>query len=1143
MLISDLVSLQKSFVPAVDLENEQESYWERFIPIDSFNIILKALIKSIQSKDIHERQSIWVQGRYGTGKSHAAITIKHLLSDNQDKTLNYCANVIDDNELRALLKTMRSKHRILPVLLKGTTNIFDLRSFNLAIEKAVVKALTDNNLVLSTKSDFAKHIDYLNSMQPSNGWDSFIRDNINLSQYVANQKDLILKLQQEDVQVLRALENALSSIQVMISHTSISQWLKEVVNEVRKTTEYTEILIFWDEATHLLELVNSDHYVKELQGIADLAASNGIYLYMISHRNIEQLRSNISNDVLQTVMGRFKQLNYEMSPITTYQIMNASICKNRTPEYVAITSSFKENHENLVRVISDHSLDIKASDQLTGLWPFHPYTVFLCSYIVENIGSTERSVFKYLYDDNKGFKGFIEGQEATSDSVITADHLWEYFIDDFLNNESSNYLTVLTQWDLHKDSVTKAGNEYLKVFEGILLLNALHRSSLYIHQDKSLTAPNLKNILLMFSKTNLEIAVDIVIEYLDKNQIIYKNPNGLLLISNMSISPSELEGYKVQMEDHYKKNDSVVLSILDTKLQRITTLINEPTYRPVEVLYLDAKYTLNHARSKVLGKSAFSAMHSIHLVFIISQSASHVQSAEKIIEAMLEEESSQNIVFVVLDKLFDDKSTDKYIEIRAREEAARVHNYKDDQAAYKRNADDIVDKWIQEVRNSYLNIFYVVPGQGLTNYQVLLSAFGLSINTRIAPIIFYKGFDTLADKTTKSIWETKRAKQAAANFLASPTLSDVVEKCSGSYGTLKTIVQAKNDQYIVDENLNLLKSFGQHPTSFVSVGIDDKLSTLQGVTSFELAELISFLREPPYGYYGNTITYALLGFILRKYAGVFYEVGKGVPIDSARMLELIEKIFKYWEAGSPQVYSFPIRLGSPEENKLCSLLVDIFGIEAVKGIQNTRWKIREWINIIGYPIWVYKTCNSLIEKTIDKLAEFVQSTDVDLTNADIVTLLNELDALSFEIKEALQQDAAALFHKWINSINPNYSKSEVALVWNYVKQKMPENVDVYGWNEDKVKIAVLEYSLDAEIKLGANEGQDNGDKNGGNGNTTETNPGDDSTRFSDSVSKVQKEKAIKIVQDNQSDYLEIMIAMFELFPGSVSYIIERYLEH
>lgn len=1141
MLVSELVSLQKSFVPAVDLENEQESYWERFIPIDSFNVILKALIKSIQSKDIHERQSIWVQGRYGTGKSHAAITIKHLLSDPQDRTHNYCTNVIDDNELKALLKTVRNKHRVLPVLLKGTTNIFDLRSFNLAIEKAVVKALNDSNIAISTKSDFAKHIDYLRTMQPSQGWDEFIQSNIDLSQYVANQKDLTLKLQQEDVQVLRALENALSSIQVMISHTNISQWLKEVIGEVRNTTDYTDVLIFWDEATHLLELVNSDHYVKELQGIADLAASNGIYLYMISHRNIEQLRSSISSDVLQTVMGRFKQLNYEMSSITTYQIMNASICKNRSPEYNAITNSFKETHDGLVRIISDQSLDIKASDQLTGLWPFHPYTVFLCSYIVENIGSTERSVFKYLYDDKKGFKGYIDSQEVSDVSVITADHLWEYFIDDFLNNESSNYITVLTQWDLHKDAVTNAGNEYLKVFEGILLLNALHRSSLYIHQDKSLTAPNLKNIKLMFSGTSLENEVETVIEFLDKNQIIYRNPNGLLLISNMSISPSELEGYRSQIEDHYKKNDSIVLSILESKLPKITSLINEPTYRPVEVLFLDAKYSINHTRSKVFGKGAFSLMHSIHIVFIISQSVAYLQSIENTVETLLQEDGAQNVVIVVLDKLLDDKSIDKYIEIKAREEAARVHNYKDDHAAYKRNADDIVDKWIQDVRNSYLTIHYFVPGQGLTKYQVLLSAFGQSINNRIAPIIFNKGFDILAHKTTKSIWEPKKAKQAASNFLASPTLSDVVEKCSGVYGSLKVIVQSKNDQYIVDENLNLLKNFEHHPTCFVSMSIDEKLASLQGATSFELAELISFFREPPYGYFGNTITYALLGFVLRKFAGVFYEVGKGVPIDSARMLELIERIFKYWEASSSQVYSFPIRLGSPEENKLCSLLVDIFDLESVKGIQNTRWKIREWINNVGYPIWIYKTCNPMIEKTIENLASFVQSTDVDITNSDIVILLNDLEALSFEIKEALQQDASALFQKWIISVHPNYANSDLGLILSYVKQKMPESIDVYGWNEDKVRIAVLEYSLEAGIKSADNENGNNSIDVSGEGGNESRNRGD-STQQSVFVSSLQKDKAIQIVQYKQSEFVEIMTAIFERFPGTITYILERYSE-
>ena len=77
MLYSDIISLNERFQPAYDLENELEDYWKTFIPNKRFYKILGETLNALESNHVEDRQSIWIQGTYGTGKSHAAAVIKH----------------------------------------------------------------------------------------------------------------------------------------------------------------------------------------------------------------------------------------------------------------------------------------------------------------------------------------------------------------------------------------------------------------------------------------------------------------------------------------------------------------------------------------------------------------------------------------------------------------------------------------------------------------------------------------------------------------------------------------------------------------------------------------------------------------------------------------------------------------------------------------------------------------------------------------------------------------------------------------------------------------------------------------------------------------------------------------------------------
>lgn len=283
MKYSDFITLQDYFHPVFNLQNEASGYWEKFIPTSQFNTLLEKTLDAVSSNLPASRKSIWVQGTFGTGKSHAGAVIKHLLCDETNDISEYISCRIENPNLRNRLTALRNNKRYFPVVLSGVEGAYNPHTFALTLERTIKETLRNAGHTISVNSDFENAIELVGNKAP------YIQELIDSTpelRIIAKTKEEVLqKLRSTDIEFYLILEDALQQkYSVQLSAGDLTKWLSEVEAEIRSKGIADGLLIFWDEFTSILDTI-SNGAINMLQKIAELSEKQNIYLYLISHRN------------------------------------------------------------------------------------------------------------------------------------------------------------------------------------------------------------------------------------------------------------------------------------------------------------------------------------------------------------------------------------------------------------------------------------------------------------------------------------------------------------------------------------------------------------------------------------------------------------------------------------------------------------------------------------------------------------------------------------------------------------------------------------------------------------------------------------------------------------------------------------------
>ena len=118
MKYNELVGVRPNFDDTFNIVQEKDNSWKQFITNSQFennlSLIVRAFTASITT-DLNSRKSIWVQGTYGTGKSHSTSVIKHILCDPYDDIEEFVESIYS-KQLKYEISNFRQNHRVFPIV-------------------------------------------------------------------------------------------------------------------------------------------------------------------------------------------------------------------------------------------------------------------------------------------------------------------------------------------------------------------------------------------------------------------------------------------------------------------------------------------------------------------------------------------------------------------------------------------------------------------------------------------------------------------------------------------------------------------------------------------------------------------------------------------------------------------------------------------------------------------------------------------------------------------------------------------------------------------------------------------------------------------------------------------------------------------
>lgn len=1071
---SDAIRIRET-KSAYNIQKEEGGEWTNFIPNEQFNGILQKVIGSVSNKVVDEHRSFWLEGTYGTGKSHAAAVIKHLLCDPIENIDSYIKDEYGADKysiIRESLYALRSQTKLFPVTMNSACSISTGEDLPLQIQLHVCQALADAKIDISVKTDFDNYIAHIE--QNPLIWDTIIDSDSELKSYAPDRKKLIKELKDRDASssILSLAKKAMrnSKLHVILEQENLSKWFFEVQDELAKKTDYKGIFLIWDEFTDVMDLEVGPTVLGGLQELTEttMQTKNNSYIFLIAHPSaLDKLKA----EKRTRTTGRYHYMHYNMEPVSAFKIMSRKFvheqdCSN--PAYALYHEMtdkyFAQMREVYEKYASSSNNPTETLNDLKLLFPVHPATANMATYYAREVGSSSRSVFEFL-GDNPDIREFLDSEEAFAHGhMITADFLWDFVQEEF-NKKITKYGIVTEKFNSYKNHVTKKGPNHLAVFKSILLLNAFNN----LAANETVT-PSEENIRNMYVGTPIDEEMDEILNWINTEGVVQRSPQGIYEVRYSALDTKEIEEFKQELLEKDFKYTSKLLNFSDTARTSFEKKFKQVN-RPLAFDFFSEdsnEYTLLNMIDNG-HKSA--ETYEVYLALMLARRSDELATIKDIAAKAMTEERFKNVAFLVFDNILDAFEFDRFIEYQANAKSSTKHGYAEQTKSNTDNAKAIISDWMRDVSAGTCTLYLQgesTPISARTLPQV--------INSIISPRVFSFGPESLEIirlKAPSTCWVKQFSNKTADTVLSFNTKDEIVTRCIGPAKHIPLLLQDS-----VDDNLNFKSDIDpKHPLYLVFKFVKSKIDHSDKQLIFNLADKFKELTMPPFGLFKSHAGYGMLAFALRPYVDKVFDTN-GKPINAQRMQELIDDTFKIWDSGSGNIHKVDVKFETKEEGSIAKGLISMFQLGKLKdykdvtSLTDARWALRNgFCPEAGFPLWAIKYCDKIQTLNCkDKIAKLTDNiitiyTEVGSKNP---ALMVETDGLITEVKYEympllnyeIENNFENGFRNYLLSdeiVNLQESDYEAALV--YIRQHMESGVGL--WTE----AAVIEQLKNWKLKL------------------------------------------------------------------------------
>lgn len=1026
MKYSDIIGIEPFFDSSFDVVAEKEGYWKQFIPNELFegNLlkILQVFTADVKT-DAKKHKSVWIQGTYGTGKSHSTSVIKHLLSDDYEKIEDYIQK-LSNPQLKASITSFRKEKRIFPIVLKSNCGITDVEQLKYVIQRETMKQLNERGITVTPKTDFMNTITTLDTPSFDSFWETELRDG-SLRKYASSKEEIINKLNNGDFEILQEINAAMKKAHITTITENITDWLTDVKKELVEKGIADYLVLIWDEFTSLLDISERGSILNTVQDIAELSKAPdpnnqndliGVYIFLVTHKNMQSMDSykELKEDEKEKAAARFLELSYDMHEITTYHILSNALkikdtnvyedlIKNRISSNIRITSTLDRITEYV-----NNSTEVKKT--ISRLYPLHPYTAYLATFVSRAIGSAERSIFEFLNDGDRGFKKFLD-MDIEEKKFITPDYVWDFFYESFQQDSANNFDAITNKYNIHIPQIAARGEDYCAVFKVILLLNLLNRVTMQDNDfgEQILVNPSQDNIISALSGAIDETDIIKILNEIDESEIISRNPDNVFEVSTSSMPIAKTLEAKKELYSYYE-NVVPIFDELPIIKNNLIKGFSSAIMRETDVKIFwggDSATSIENKLLKNLPRS-----HKLCIAIMLfkgdvqnSEKQENSQSSQKaLFTALSNKPELSHIVIVSVDNAMGNKIFEGFVDSRAREKVATDLTMAEEQSSFKQKAEKWITNWVNDITsNSGCSIIF----RG-SSIESKFNIAGNTIRSSALKVVFSKGLELMDNlEEASTAWPNMMTKKTIENFICAVNRSELESKFAGASTACKYLLRdAHGKHYVFNDKLVYEGDMtSQNPIEVLYREMTAKIDEVKDNPTVDLGKLFEYLSLPEYGYYKCHLCTGAVALVMRQFTDQMYLADQGTKVTDNQMRDIVVAMFTYWE-DKKENNILKVRFSTTEERELTDKLHSLFGVEG-NGLLQTKWEVRQKFQTNNKaPLWALKYVadkGADFNDIIDKLFVFTKRTNNEIKQEDIVELVRGISQYNLDLKQAIKQ--------------------------------------------------------------------------------------------------------------------------------------------